>query len=322
MIEFALKDPAFVFGFITNHFLAAQVNGLLALPLIKTYYGIFEPIHLYWMDWNGSLEWYNVTLLIFFLAMIAIGMGSAWRRWRWIGLLPIGFNVGYIFATAIGRFSGWRYDLPADWLPYFYFGIGSAELLLQAALLFGAGEGWSGDRVNGAIYPNRGAARSFPRLILFAGLFALLGAMPWMAEMIATPRYADQSQERLKEKIMAMSDAPDTDAVNTFLAQPDAFIQTGRVLYPRFFPRDDGLSSTNPWPSYAIRDYARLGFLLLNESTTWVVFPTKRISDFPHAADAIVLGCEGDDYVEARLIAFPELNAVYLSEPFTETCSP
>ena len=35
LVEFALKDPAFVFGFISNHFLATQVNGLLALPLIK-----------------------------------------------------------------------------------------------------------------------------------------------------------------------------------------------------------------------------------------------------------------------------------------------
>src|ERR687891_486781 len=42
LIEFALKDPAFVFGFITNHFLATQIHGVLVLPLIKPYNGIFE----------------------------------------------------------------------------------------------------------------------------------------------------------------------------------------------------------------------------------------------------------------------------------------
>src|SRR5215210_3093404 len=84
LIEFALKDPAFVSGFIANHFLAAQIGGLLALPLIERYNGIFEPINLYWMNWNGQLEWYNLALLILYLAVIAIGLGAAWRRWRWM----------------------------------------------------------------------------------------------------------------------------------------------------------------------------------------------------------------------------------------------
>ena len=114
LVEFALKDPKFVFGFIANHFLAAQIGGLLALPLIERYNGIFQPINLYWMNWNGHLEWYNLALLILYLAFVAIGLGAAWRRWRWMGLLPLAFSVGYALATAIGRFSGWRYDLPAD----------------------------------------------------------------------------------------------------------------------------------------------------------------------------------------------------------------
>ncbi|HET9590101.1 MAG TPA: glycosyltransferase family 39 protein, partial [Anaerolineales bacterium] len=58
LIDFAIRDPLFVSGFITNHFLAAQVGGLLALPLIERYDGIFAPLHLYWMEWRGDLEWF------------------------------------------------------------------------------------------------------------------------------------------------------------------------------------------------------------------------------------------------------------------------
>ena len=112
------------------------------------------------------------------------------------------------------------------------------------------------------------------------------------------------------------------DEINTFLSQPDSFLQMGRVTYPRFFGKNDGLASTNPWAAYAIRDYGRIGFLLLNQHSASVVFPSKRISNFPHAADAIVLGCRRRDYIEARLIALPELDTLYLSEPFTETCFP
>ena len=38
---------------------------------------------------------------------------------------------------------------------------------------------------------------------------------------------------------------------------------TGRVLYPRYFSRNDGLASTNPSPAYASRDYPRTGFYFL-----------------------------------------------------------
>jgi hypothetical protein len=325
LIEFVLKDPGFVFGFITSHFLAAQVNGLLALPLLKPSNGIFEPVNLYWMTWDGKLEWYNLLLLIFYLAVIAFGLGAAWRRWRWIGLLPMGFSVGYALATSVGRFSGWRYDLPADWVWYFYFGVGIAELLVQAALLFG----YRAERSDAAGVtqttpaPAPGAGeRPLPVLFLFASLFACLGALPWLAEGIASPRYPDQSPEFLEQKIASLSDTPAQAEIETFLAQGETFIQIGRVIYPRFFASGKGVSSAHPWPAYAIRDYPRMGFLLLNDASITAVFPTKRISIFPHAADAIILGCQRKDYVEVRLIAFPEFDLLYSSAPLTETCSP
>lgn len=312
LVEFALKDPAFVFGFISNHFLATQVHSLLALPLIKPYHGILAPINLYWMDWNGSLEWYNVLLIVFYLAVIALGLGSAWKRWRWIGLLPLAFSLGYTLATALGRFSGWRYDLPADWIWYFYFGIGFAELLFQAAGMFGAKEEQV-PRGEQAVAVN--AVRSTrSHLISLAMLFALSGALPWMIKSIAAPRYGDAARTLLPAALR--------DEIDAFNTQPDAFMQMGRVLYPRFFSKENGLASTNPWPAYAFRDYPRMGFLLLNDSSVSVVLPTKRLPEFPHAQDAIVVGCQRDGYVEARWVVFPDLDSSYASEDLPESCSP
>jgi hypothetical protein len=329
LFDFAVKDPAFVFGFISNHFLAAQVHGLLALPLFKSYNGIFEPINLYWMSWDGTLEWYNLLLLIIYLAVIAVGFGSAWKRWRWIGLLPLVFSAGYALATAVGRFSGWRYDFPADWISYFYFGIGFAELLFQAALIFRAerSDERGSSRASASLAhteTKRGtqSKRQYQELFLVASLFAFLGALPWLAEKVASPRYPDQSQEFLSKKLVSLSNAPSLNEINTFVSHPDSYLQTGRVVYPRFFGKDAGLASTNPWAAYAIRDYPRSGFLLLNQHSNSVILPGKRISNFPHGADVIVLGCERGDYVQARLVAFAELDTVYFSEPFIQTCSP
>jgi len=81
------------------------------------------------MGWN--LDWFNSVLVIIYLAVIAIGLGAVWKRLRWVGLVPLAFSLGYSLANGVGRFSGWRYDLPADWISYFYFGIGVAEILAQ-----------------------------------------------------------------------------------------------------------------------------------------------------------------------------------------------
>jgi len=258
-------------------------------------------------------------LILIYLAVIAIGLGAAWRRWRWPGLLPLVFSAGYILATSVGRFSGWRYDLPADWVWFFYFGVGAVELFRHAALVFGVDE-------RAAIPPE--ARRAVQPLGVWNGLilalvFILISSAPWLIKNISMPRYSDQSPETLAAKIAALPDAPSPEEINAFASRPEAFIQAGRLLYPRFFSRNNGLASTNPWPAYALRDYPRLGFLLLNQRAISAVFPGRLNSmSFPHAVDTIVLGCRREDFVEVRLIAFPDLDILYLSAPLTESCSP
>ena len=111
---------------------------MLALPLIEKFEGLSAPVNLYWVAWDGSLAWFNLVLIILYLAIIAVGLGAAWRRAGWIGLLPLAVNLGYTLANGISRFSGWRYNLPVDWVIYFYFAIGAMEILGGLTLLFGA----------------------------------------------------------------------------------------------------------------------------------------------------------------------------------------
>lgn len=323
LLAFVLNDPKFVFGFIATHFFATQINGLLALPLIKPYNGLFAPINLYWMSWDGNLSWFNFLLVLFYLVIIAIGLGVAWKHLRWAGLTPLAFSLGYSLANGIGRFSGWRYDLPADWIAYFYFGIGVAEIFGMFALLFGA----KSEKIFSPMPARQSLRPQWTQGLMLAGAFALIGALPWLAQGFASPRYADQTLTTLVGRLssspaiqrLGISQAQ----IEMFVAAPQATLQIGRVLYPRFFTRDIGLVSSHPWPAYAVRDFPRLGFLLLNQSRRDVIFPSRVIPDpFSQAADAIVLGCQGADYMEARLILFPDSDIVYLSTPLTQPCSP
>ena len=166
-----------------------------------------------------------------------------------------------------------------------------------------------------------GGERSWQRLSGIAILFAFLGALPWLITNIASPRYADTDPTLLQQQIASVSKTP-MDRIHTFASQSGAFVGTGRVLYPRFFSKENGLASANPWPAYALREYPRIGFLLLSQSSVSVVFPTKRLPEFPHARDAIIVGCQREDYLEARWIIFPELDSVYASETLPESCAP
>ncbi len=105
-------------------------------------------------------------------------LGAAWKRLRWAGLAPLAFALGYALANGIGRFSGWRYDLPADWVAYFYLGIGAAEILGAIALLFGAAR----DRVVAAPVDEPAVQSNWTMLGLICAAFAVIGALPWIAE--------------------------------------------------------------------------------------------------------------------------------------------
>jgi hypothetical protein len=321
LTTFAIRDPKFVFGFIANHALATQIGGLLALPLIHTYNGLLADVDLYWVAWDGSLSGSNWLLVVGYLGVIAAGMAAAWHRKRWVGMLPLAFSVGYSATNGIARFSGWRYDLPADWMAYFYFALGTAELMAFLACLFGA----RGDQLFpvGEDGTSRPARRiEFP---VVAALFIVIGMLPWLGEHIAAPRYADAGPPGLATRLSSAAavQALGISAADIELAaaSPNAVLEIGRVLYPRFFTRGNGLASAHPWPAYAPRDFPRLGFLLLNQDRHEMILPARQIpQDFEHAADAIVLGCANADYIEARLVLFPDAGVAHRGASPTDPC--
>jgi hypothetical protein len=313
IVTFTLENPGFVAGFITNHFLNTEIGGLLALPLIQPFNGLREPTNLYWIEWNGTLEGYNLTLVLVYLAVIAIGFGASWKRAGWAGLTPLAFNLGYALANGISRFSSWRYNLPVDWVAYFYFGIGVIEILVWASSIFGANISKMFENRNSEW--SRASLKSAKTFFIVAA-FIFVGATPWLAQELAPPRYTSTTDE-LRRQVLAQD-----STVTEFLSQPEAQIVEGRLLYPRFFRRNDGIFSAHPWPIYAVRDFSRLGFIVLSERAVSVVFPANSPLPLPHGDDVIVLGCQRSDYLEARWIFLPYSDETYPAEALNESCNP
>jgi hypothetical protein len=316
IISFTLQNPAYVAGFITTHILNTEIGGLLALPLIEKFESLSAPVNLYWVTWDGTLAWYNLALVTIYLAIIAVGFGAAWRRAGWLGLIPLAVNLGYALANGISRFSSWRYNLPVDWVIYFYFAIGAMEILGGLTLLFGS-------KVEKIFPPHiqpeaqnitLGSFRPQHVFILLA--FVLTGSLPWLAKELAQPRYT-ASQPELIAKLA--SSGYKVEEIDSFLSQPGAILTEGRMLYPRLYRRNEGISSTTPWAVYAVRDFSRIGFVLLKDHRSDMIFVTKEVLDFPQGADAIVLACQSDGYYDVRVIDFGDKS--FQSAPLSIPCT-
>lgn len=314
IVSFTLAHPAYVANFFIAHFLNTEIGGLLALPLIKPFNGFQKPINLYWVEWNGSLEGYNLALIIFYLAIAAFGIGGAWRRSKWAGLIPLAVNLGYAISNGIARFSSWRYNMPIDWVFYFYFGLGIVELCSIIAALFGAKANESAPQESQPLkrrFDNSYLHQFAPLLV-----FIFIGALPWLAEGFASPRYTSSPNELIHKLVAA---GYDKNTLAEFLQQPQARLEEGRALYPRMYWRDQGIASANPWAAYAAQNFSRIGFILLNSKFQQFIFPTPELLPFPQGADAIVLACSADGGISiARVVLFD--NATYSNAPLTEPC--
>lgn len=326
IISFTLENPGYVANFIASHFLNTEIGGLLTLPLVKPFNGFQEPINLYWVEWDGNLEWYNVILVLLYLLVIALGLVAAWKRLGWLSLVPLAFNLGYALSNGIARFSSWRYNLPVDWVVYFYFGIGIIEIFSAVAQLFGARSQLTTDYqpfdytqgkppISNHISRITPPARPISTNLLPITLFIFIGSLPWLAKGFAEPRYTSPQSgliARLESNNYKRSE------IESFLTQPDAVLLEGRLLYPRKYTRGEGLSSANPWPAYEAKDFPRIGFLLINSGHQNLIFPTREMLDFKQGADATVLACSDNDLLTVRVIAFDASS--FQSAPLTDPC--
>lgn len=321
VMDIILEKPGYVAGFTANQFLANGIDTLLVLPIFARYDGLTAPIYLYWYEWNGRLSPANAALFMVYLAVISLGLAAAWKRLRWVGLLPLAAFISYAFATSLARYSGWRYIFPVDWAGYFYFALGAMEAVSLIALLFGREADDNADTKEAAAGPSAASRRPPLNAFLLSSFCILfIASLPAIAEFAiprAEPLCAGSALECLSASGIEQGQAAQ------FLNQPGASMLTGRVLYPRYFPRFEGLASTNPAPAFAPREFPRMGFLLLDAgSIEQIVLPMKGSRPFPHAADAVVLGCRREAYVEARLVLFPASGEIFASGSLTGPCAP
>ena len=308
MIDFFLEKPLYVIRFTASHFFANELVALTALP-----FGTDPNLTVHDITNTGFhdvetrlLAGKNIPVLMIFLAVITLGMASAWKRAGWAGLLPFILCSLYLGSTGAARYSGWRFALPADWFYYFYFALGLSEIAWQIA----AGFGYNKETILTVpkldSYPQPVYPAAIAGILI---LFFILGSAPALSGKLIPDQYTMQNTaENIRDLTEIVSQSPaEREKLDRLLSLDGREILNGRLIYPRFFGENAGLASGHPWIAYRIRDFSRLGFVLLNEENHDIILPMESEPAFiSNAAYVYVIGRNDDQgFFRADAVIIP-----------------
>jgi hypothetical protein len=341
--RFILENPGIVARFVIGHYLNSQLQTVLILPgtfrgldsftsflghhsLERLWYECCSSLSYirrlpYWHKWDGRFPAQSFIPILLNLLMVALGVQEAWKRQRWVGLLPLAFNVTYLVFNALFRNSGGRYILPVDWVGVLYFGIGLARATESLVAWLGLclprgtkGPATLPDEVAvDAGVPVR-AAPSTPRLLhsprfyLIAVSIFLIGCLPPWVERAFPQRYTEEYQAAMLETLLNsqfLDDAQRTQ-LQAFLSD-GGVILVGRAMYPINVP---------PYAADLVRfrlapqPYPRAGFYLIGQYNSMMsipiersLFAQKRLRYFPNAVDVLAIGCPPEDLLLVGIFA-------------------
>ena len=105
-------------------------NVATTFSILPTSFAIQDLFHAartqpFWGEYDAALyEGIDYPLVILNLILIALGISSAFSKFRLTGLLPLAVYTGYTLSNALAVSSGNRYSQPVAWVVYFYFALG------------------------------------------------------------------------------------------------------------------------------------------------------------------------------------------------------
>ncbi len=323
--DFVLQHPGEVIRFSSAHFFHNVIYSYIYLPQSFRIEGLRQYVTAepFWGNWQGELSSQNWILLFINMGLIALGLGATWRRHNLLSVVPLAVSVGYIASVSIGRISGWRFILPADWITLVYFSIGLVQLSYLVSFL--------GHRsVQDVSIQNEIAAiekpqTSWVRTAGFALAFLSIGTTVTYGNHLFSNRLPIRSDEEVTGfYLRAPEPLFNENELNAFLQSDGAMVAYGQAIYPYFLKANSG-PVNHFWPAYKPRPYGRLVFYLVGHESMNVILPVSSSDfNFPDGAEVIVLGCaneRGDvEALSVLLVGVPSFSL--MREPMPELACP
>jgi hypothetical protein len=324
--DFAIQNPMYVAGFVADNYVRNQSLNLLSLPVSLQLRDLEAQVRElpYWPGWEGSLPAESYLPLGIGLLLVSIGLVTAWRNGRWIGLAPLFVLLGFTFSLAVARVSGWRYNLPVDWIVLLYFAIGFGQAVVW--ILTAAPSEKTAKRLLSQINPVKQKSRKMSqegvRQIALASLLLLTIGLSFFAiETLGRPRYSEVSADALAQIIagsqLGGTTSPAERARLIDLAEEHLLeASAGRALHPRFYAAGEGIE--RGFPLVDPMDFHRLTFFMVGPEPGEVIFPTAEGVELPASSDVVVVRCQGAPVAIA--VQDDAGTILYISSDFDQAC--
>lgn len=280
-----ITNPGMVAGFVLNH----TARNLISVVFVTPPQAVIESVDSittgtpFWQADTFQLDFVQTLQILLILALMAFGATHLFRRVRWVGLAPLVILFAYCLSNGLARNSGGRYNLPVDWVGYFY---------LAAGLL--AAGGWL-IRITTRPAVRVQAVRSGSEKVsalkfAVAGLSLLLvGALIPITEHVFPNRYAQVDAAGAQQLLQRWS--VDASQAASMLSDPESVVVYGREMYPRFYKPGVGEGGSS-WASYASLNFCRMGFVMVtnNGIRQVLVMLDRPPASFANRSDALVIG--------------------------------
>lgn len=326
--DFAIQNPGYVAGFVTDNFVRNQLLNFLVTPLSLRLRDLESHVRdlPYWPGWQGKLDPETYLPMAASLLFISIGTAVAWKRFGWLGLLPLFINAGFTLNLALARVSGWRYNLPIDWTILFYYAIGIAQVVFWMLLLV-KNRGFVLDflGVPSEKKITRLASNKTPPISRFYPpvlLLFLAGSSFLIIEGLSRSRYANVTAENAISAIESTNAAAiDEQKVIELIDSGLAKTISGRALYPRYYNRGEG----EPGRNFALidpMDFERITFYLIGPNPLSVILRVSSPDiDLPSSSDVLVVRC-ADSPEAAAIVVLDQVGGgkLYPSSDLSISC--
>lgn len=308
VVDYMLGHPLDVARFYTSYFIHNEILSVVTLPMSLRFLDLYAYVDAlgFWKESLGSLP--GGILLIFFITLcfIAVGIGVAYHRFKWIGLMPLLFHLGYSLSVVPVRLSGWRYILPVDWVAFVYFSIGLAQL---SVILFALISQKQREIPEISEFQENHSEANWTKVGgVFLG-FAIIGLLFPIVEWSIPERYPELTRHEMIQTYMPNGfvldngDQVGASSLETFLeTDPAATVLYGRALYPQYYLKGKfwGESSGD---LIEASQYNRIQFEMIGPMRGFAFLPLEQAPQyFPHASDVFAVGCNRNGAVQVLAI--------------------
>ncbi|MBP7212926.1 MAG: glycosyltransferase family 39 protein [Anaerolineaceae bacterium] len=297
---------------VLGHFLNNQIKSLFVLP-----FQIY-PAHPttileqeYWKEpvtWDGEMPLEHILAFCLNLIFISLGIATAWKNFRWAGLIPLVIQMSYYLSNALVRTSGSRYLVPVDWVVYLYFLLGIFTLLRKLNLL--------PEFIPG--YQKEAKPSKLPFYLSLA--FSLIIGFSLPVLNVAFPTlYHNESKEmvlaRLPMEKIEQEIEINSEDMKEFYDNPNTVFLYGREIYPAYQQTEDLVGGK------------ALTFTLLTPDLYEISIPygIELTKNLPNGEDMIALGCQDPETknVLTYLVYFVQSDELLwsTSTTFKDICS-